>query len=777
MFYWLNKLGIDTSGFDSWEFFFPGLSETLTWVLLAAAVTAGILWTRSSVKDVPSRPRRILLMFLQSAGLILLVLIMLQPSIRLNKVAKIRDRVHVLFDTSASMTLPAGDKGLSRADEERYFLSKHGGFWDKLEENFITIYSGFDAGVHDFESRPKDIQINGEATDIMGSISSVAGSGAGTPLAGVILVSDGADTRGLVERLMSGNRSGVDVLNLLKKYPAPVNTVFCGGDSSVKDLAITEARHDDYGFVHNPFEVMIKVRSQGDLATSVPVIFKQGERVLAAKTVSLIPGQSEAEALLSFTPRHVGEFMFSVEIPVVSGEITEANNVVRFPLKILRDKVRVLYLVGNPSWDERFLRRTLKKDPSVDLVSFYILREHWDNHRARQTEVSLIPFPTSRLFNEELDTFDLVIWQNFRGPVYMPGTYSKYMDLLNDFVKERGGALLMMGGHRSFFGQGRLDPKLLDLLPVEPSNSVPNYKEGEFKVEVTEAGLRHPIMDVGEGAGDVGGAWSRMPALGGLNWTKRAVPGALVLAEHPYEKGAEANLPVIAVREVGEGRVMAVMTDCSWQWNFVAVGEGHSNKPYQRFWENSLRWLLQDPEMRLISLSADRGRVNPGEPVTIMLEVLDETYQPTDKAEVEVEILEQPEGSTITLPAPERFGVGKYRLVVTPEQAGGYRLGASSTLSGRSLGSDQVIFEAAEESAEFTDVLPRPELLAAISKATGGKAIKASDNPKNLTFKSAQMEQVTGTKDLPLWDNWIVFALCFTTLIAGWYLRRKWGLR
>ncbi|HUT54664.1 MAG TPA: hypothetical protein VM658_14835 [bacterium] len=777
MFSWLSKLGVDTTGFDRWQVKLSGLDSRLTWFLLIAAVLAGALWTWSSVRELPGRGRRVFLAAWQAVTLALLLIVLMQPAIRLSKVARVKDRVAVLLDTSLSMTLPSGNGDRSRADEAIVFFSRRQGFFKDLEDEFAVTYYGFDTELHELLARPDGTAaFKGGGTDLIGAVSSAAGTGATAPLAGMVVVSDGSDTVKLMDR--GAARDGAAAIKgMLGGLAAPVHTVACGRNASVRDLAIVDVRHDDYGFVHNPLEVVVAIKAQGGVASQAPVIFKQGDNVLASASVTLAPGQSETEARLSFTPRQVGEFMFSVEIPVVPGELTALNNVYRFPLKILRDKVRILYIVGNPSWDERFLRLALQKNPSVDLVSFYILRDHWDDFRAAQDEVSLIPFPTEELFTKELDTFDLVIWQNFRGPIYMPGAYARYMAELNRFVKDRGGALLMIGGHRAFFGQGRLDPKLQDMLPVEPTPAVPNYVEEEFKIGLTDAGLRHPIMNVGDGGQDLKDLWEGLPALSGFNRVERLAPGGLALAVHPYEKGPDGPLPVIAVREYGAGRVMAVMTDYTWYWNFVAVGEGLSNKPYQRFWENAVRWLLRDPEMRLLSLTADKGKVRPGEQVTAMLEVLDETYNPTDQAQVKIEVEEQPAGSSLQLPEPEHYGLGKYRVALAPLAAGGYRLRASAELMGRSLGQADVIFEASEDSAEWRDVMPRPENLAMISEATGGKAVTAADDPDKFAFNRSHQEQVIGQKDLPVWDNWAVFTTCFAMLTAGWYFRRKWGLR
>jgi uncharacterized membrane protein len=774
MFQLLTRLGVDTAGYDRWQLIFAGAASRLTWVLAAAVALAAILWTWSSVRELNSGPRRLALAALQLITLAFIVAVMFQPAIRLAKVARIKDRITVLIDTSASMSLPAGDKKTTRADAAADFVSGHEGFFRKLEDEFTVAYFGFDTDQLEIAGRPAaPLPSAGTGTDLMAALS--AASAGGSPPAGLVVVSDGADTSRLGQNYRADPAAGVGPV--LAGFPAPVNTVAIGEAGAVKDLAIVRVTHDDYGFVHNPFAVEVEIHSEGDLVPEVPVVFKQGDRLLASKTIPLAPGQTSATATLSFTPRQVGEFMFTLEIPVAAGELTDANNVYHFPLKVLRDKVRILYLVGNPSWDERFLRQTLKKNPIVDLVCFYILRELWDNPQAGEKEISLIRFPTHQLFTEELDTFDLLIWQNFYGPEYMEGQYANYMKEVNRFVRERGGAVLMIGGVRGFWGQGMLDPLLLDVLPVEPADPVPNYLEGEFKPELTPAGLRHPIMQIADEGDDLAAVWAGLPALSAYNPVLRARPDALVLAAHPATAGSADKSPLIAVREVGAGRVMTVMTDRTWEWSLPAAGEGRSSRPYQRFWENSLRWLLKDPELRLITFTADHGHVEPGKPVTLSLEVLDETYNPTDDAELKVEALEQPAGAELAIPAPERYALGKYRLTVTPASAGVYRLRATGKLQGRSLGEAEVNFEASATSVEWIDVLPRPGLLAEVSKATNGMAITADGDPGGFVFHRSAAEQIAGARDLPVWDNPFVFMIGFGLMVVGWFFRRRWGLR
>src|SRR5207244_12736840 len=94
-----------------------------------------------------------------------------------------------------------------------------------------------------------------------------------------------------------------------------------------------------------------------------------------------------------------------------------------FPLSVARDKIRVLLVCCSPTWDYRFLRQTLKHDPSIDLISFVILRTPTDVVNVPESQLSLIPFPTQRLFTEELKNFDLILFENFSYQLYFPWYY------------------------------------------------------------------------------------------------------------------------------------------------------------------------------------------------------------------------------------------------------------------------------------------------------------------------------------------------------------------
>ena len=208
------------------------------------------------------------------------------------------------------------------------------------------------------------------------------------------------------------------------------------GAQALKDLAVEKIAVDDFAFVRNQVTVDVIVTARGFGSTEVPVVLRREGQVVAQKTIHIDGSRSRYEVKLTFVPDRTGKFAFTVTVPVYDGEAIAHNNSRSFVLKVIRDRVRVVLVVGRPSWDVRFLRQLLKRDPNVDLISFFILRTPGDDTRSSQDELSLIPFPTQEIFQEQLKTFDLVIFQDFGNrPWYH---LSQYLDGIASYVRDGG---------------------------------------------------------------------------------------------------------------------------------------------------------------------------------------------------------------------------------------------------------------------------------------------------------------------------------------------------
>ena len=148
------------------------------------------------------------------------------------------------------------------------------------------------------------------------------------------------------------------------------------------------------------------LRTTGYAARRIEVTLSSDGRALRRKSVDVASGDQEVRVEFEFTPSKVGKYVYEISTPVAADEAVAENNTRSFVLRVIRDKIRVLQVVGQPSWDVRALRGMLKQNPNVDLISFFILRTQDDILHASNDELALIPFPAQELFEEQLPSFD-----------------------------------------------------------------------------------------------------------------------------------------------------------------------------------------------------------------------------------------------------------------------------------------------------------------------------------------------------------------------------------
>jgi uncharacterized membrane protein len=423
----------------------------------------------------------------------------------------------------------------------------------------------------------------------------------GHDLAGVVLISDGAATGDLDGRRR--RRRGRD---FLRSLDTRVHTVAAMRDG-LRDIAVTAACW--------PTSSRSSARWCGSRRCCAPVGFVAQDphqvtlssdgKPLREQRVT-IARDGEATVAFEVTPPRVGRYVYEIATPVQAGEAVERNNARPFVVRVIRDKIRVLQVAGQPSWDVRALREMLRSNPNVDLISFFILRTQDDISLVPRDEMSLIPFPTRELFEEELPSFDVIILQNFE---YLPYGIGDYLENLRSYA-EGGGGLVMLGGAQSFSSGGYEGTPVAAALPVtllSPWDTSELLDTEPFQPQLTRAGERHPVTALRRVQADNLAAWRQLPELEGVNLIGEPKPNAVVLATHPTLRLPSGRpLPVIVAGSYGDGRSLAVTTDTLWHWGLVAAARpGDNGRAYTAFWEGAIRWLIQDPDLRNLHVDTD----------------------------------------------------------------------------------------------------------------------------------------------------------------------------
>ncbi|HEX8536078.1 MAG TPA: glutamine amidotransferase, partial [Cystobacter sp.] len=669
---------------------------------------------------------------------------------------------------SASMNFPVEPGGVTRSAQAAAFLEKAAPELAGLGDRYTVEVYGFDPELSptSAEALTKEPARAG-TSDLLSALRSVGAGAQGTKkLGGVLLVSDGADNVELAGGAVGRARAALADLNV------PVST-FLVGREALKDLAVERVKVDDFAFVRNSITVEVEVHGRGFSGQDVPVVLKQEGKVVASKSVRFESSDDVKPVGFTFTPDQTGRFVYTVSMPVFPDEAVGDNNTRSFVLKVIRDRVRVLLVVGRPSWDERFLRGLLRQDANVDLVSFYILRTMSDDPGvvSQERELSLIPFPMEEIFDTKLDTFDVVIFQNF-GYADQSLSINQYERNLERYV-HNGGALVMIGGD-SVLGEGRASmPTLYETLPVEgagPANPEP------FKARLTPEGLRHPVTALASGGVGTETVWAELPAIPGANQT-RAKPGATVLMDHPFMTVDGKNAPLVSVWDYGRGRSMVVGTDASWYWAFTSHKGGAPSRAYDRFWSNALRWLVRDPDLTTLNVTADPPSVEPGKAVGVVVSSRTSDYQPAQDAQVRVELVSVDTQKPVAVQTGQTGPDGVVRLEFAPPAPGPYKLVATAKKGETDLGKGEDAVAVRAVGPELSDASVRPELMEQIAKYTGGKAFRLPMDglPDDVPLLDPPVVEVGRAKDRPLWDRWYYLVALVGLLGTEWFLRRRFG--
>ena len=248
---------------------------------------------------------------------------------------------------------------------------------------------------------------------------------------------------------------------------------------SAPNISLTQVRWDPFGFATQPLGLSVTInRNQiSPLTQSLQVRVSVDGHEAIVENVTMESHSRVLDLDLLLPPLEAGTRSIQIHTLPLPGEIEVWDNTSSFSIDILPHSIGVLHLSGSPLADGRFLRRFLKNDPRFDVISFFILRDPWDPQAASERELSLIPFPVSQLFEEELPHFKVVVMQNFRLSEFIS---PDHQNRLIEYVK-KGGSLLFLGGPRAFSYTDLQYTPLGEILPfniIDSSHSTDSLSRG-----------------------------------------------------------------------------------------------------------------------------------------------------------------------------------------------------------------------------------------------------------------------------------------------------------
>ena len=626
--------------------------------------------------------------------------------------------------------------------------------------------------------------VDRSATALGGALLEAVEASQGPPIALAVVLTDGAHNAGVdaMEAAWRLRRLGVPLVTVGVGLPRP-------DDASLRNLLVA-----DMVFANDIVPLRVQCRASGYEKRSTTLLVKVDGAEVARRQVTFAGDARFVEAPFK-APRMGGPHTLEVLLVGLPGEATEANNVIRRPLRVLDDKIKVLYVEGTPRWEHRYIRAVLKRDPRID-VQFINTEGDKDLARASREHLGRFPETEAQAFR-----YDLVILGDVRANTFTPTQLS----LLEQLVRERGGSLILLAGRKHAPAE-YVDTPLAAMLPVRFGADAWEDIGDDVHPVLTSEGRRSTVMAMERSEARTQALWANVRPLNWVPPVLGAKPAAVVLAELSDSSQRLKAFPLIAWHRYGAGKCMFVGTDQLWRLR-ARTGD----KYHLRFWGQAVQFLTLSRllgENRRVRLQTGRDEYPLGEPVEVFAAVLNDLYEPLSSPRFEVGVAPAGEeevsnpvtsgevsnpvtsgleprlepqqgaaGTTVLLKALPG-AAGMYHGLYSPASPGRYRVTASADADGRgrSAGAVAAEFDVRSETSEKTETGMRRDLLVKMARTTGGEYLSLRDLPLLGDWVRDRRASMVYVKEYELWDNWLV-ALVFVSLVGlEWAWRRSRNL-
>ena len=804
MFEKMMKYPIDVFREGNFSFGVP-LPGLLIAVLLVALLAATI-WAYRSTQGRIQRVFRGFLIFLRTIVLCLLAFCLLKPFLTIYQTNPDDSYLLVMVDRSKSMQITDSADSVTRLHRVNDLLfSEEKGLLEKLNAKFKVRLFAFDTTAKRVPSETLT-RAEGESTDIPQALNEALDDLQGIPLSGAVLLTDGVD------------RSGVDVAKFamqIRERKLPIHTVGIGAEEGNPDLELVKVNVPRIAEEDFPVEVWMTLQRKGFKGKKVNVQLTSNGRVLKTESVDMDEGTSwmsqlsgtdavsdtkSERVLLRFTPREAGTQKFEIHAELGEMEAVPQNNTKTFLLKVAPTKrVKILFVDGKPRYEFGFIKRALKNDPNIQLTDRFLKSvttgdRHYGGTRTEASHnFEFYPDDKEMLFD-----FDAIILGNVDASEFTPSQLENTVE----FVRTRGGGLLMLGGSNSL-GNHELSGSYINTpiaqgLPVElelgsappplaprrlgrsTTSSQPIRDKG-YKLQLTPEGKVETLMALADIPTENLERWQILPTLKGYSKVKRAKAGALVLAEHPTDRNEFGNRILIATHNYNAGRVMVFTPHTSWRWQMLPSHEvedqrfWHQEDSPERFWRQVARWLTTAPKEH-VKLDIAKTAYALKEPVVIEVTATDLQFQLTNNAKIRAIVVDEA-GKRRELKLEQVLGKdGLYTARFIPNRYGEYTVTATGTLGSENLGEQQTLFEVKTSYAEFSNAELNVALLKTLAEGSGGKYY-TMEEATQLVNQIPLVESATSKiTDVDIWDMPLIFGAVLALLGFEWFLRKRGGL-
>jgi hypothetical protein len=732
-------------------------------VLIISAVLVFFAFRCGELQKPARRLYRWPLMTLQYAAIVILLLIMWNPSSSQVSKTLSRNSVLAFFDTSRSMSV-IEDGHLSRLDKALDVFQEKFGPLDENGPDYKVF--GFDrqayhCGTSDFLRRwgtqtdmhsllteLSKYELAEELPDSKNTQNSApaATNDEKNRIAGAVIFTDGqADDKNIQTYVPFGNKN------------FPIAVIGVGSRKKQPDVAIKSINVPSRIAIDTACTMQVVVSAKNLQNQPVTVELLKDDYVVDSKEIpaeAFKPSQREGDSLakdatteFAIGSDKIGSYTFSARAKALENEVNLANNVRSTMVDFVEEtRLKVLLYAQVANFDIGKLREVLARDQKIELeLGLDAIRAPILAKNVAET-CGYVKLPDNR---QGFNQYDIIIL----GPCEFDALTDAQISGLYSFVVDRGGGLILLPGKGEFGPAGWANDKIKALIPVIIDASNPTvWQGGPGQIEPTLEALDSKLLDKGslQDIDEKVGPYCRIVS---------PKPASTTLA-------LIKETPIICVQRVGRGRVCLLNISRLFSLYREDLQGGWLYKMMAELTAHLGRVTAREAAVELFAKRA-AGQTDK---VKFEAYVCDNSFLPVAGANVLLNI----RGKVFTMNQIDR---GYYVADVEDVQDESIIATAQAESNGVFLGEKTIAVNLPPVKSEMTDTELDEKFLRELAGRLNGKYFYANDVGDDIGKMFEAQTQVGSSRMMTsVWPNWpLLFVLC-VVLSIGWFVRRAIGM-
>ncbi len=487
---------------------------------------------------------------------------------------------------------------------------------------------------------PTELQPRGTQTRLGQALSEQLRLYRNAPLAGLIVISDGAQNAGIDPSA---------AIEAAKAANVPIYSVGIGSTQARRNIAVRDLVIPTRAFPGDTMDVTGYLQASGYKGRLVDVELRRraasdpsGGTTIAAQQIPAGADQQMVPVSFDIEPDAPGTFIYQLQVAAPPDDSNPRDNQREAEVEVVERKTRVLLFASGPMRDYQYLRNQLFRDRSMTVD---VLLQTAQPGISQESNEILDQFPSTA---EDLYQYDCIVgfdpdWTELDAT---------QVELLEKWISEEAGGLIAVAGpiHTGKWVRSTEHAKVRDLYPVQFQERLTLLDDGQYggetpwPLDFERAGREAKFLWIEKTAEDSETAWDSFPGVYGYYSVKGEKPGATVYARFSDpEAGVSNHRPIyLANQFYGAGQVFYVGSGELWRLRSVDPAY------FEVLYTKLIRHVSQGRILRGSSrgsLLVERDRYELGEPVVLRARLSDEQHKPLTAESVSAQVL-RPDGVT-----------------------------------------------------------------------------------------------------------------------------------